>query len=82
MDSILFAAVNPVMTAIMVGLLGMKDPLRFEARVALAMEKDAVAMAKHGYRIVSSREYEMPLFGITYQRVTYELIDPPKSTGA
>ena len=75
-DSILFAAVNPVMTAILVGMLGMKGPLQSDERIALAMEKDAASMARQGYRIVSTREYRMPLFGVTYQKMTYELADP------
>jgi hypothetical protein len=42
------------------------------------MEKDAAAMFRRGYRISSSREYERATLGISYYKVTYELIDPPK----
>lgn len=72
-DSILFAALNPLMTAILVGMFGLKGPLRNDERLALAMEKDAVAMAKRGYRIAATRDYESPFFGIVYHMVTYEL---------
>ena len=41
------------------------------------MEEDAVAMARQGYRIVTTGEYGMPVFGITYYKVKYELVDPP-----
>jgi chromosome segregation and condensation protein ScpB len=75
-DSMLFAAVNPVTSAFMIGVLGMKPPVR-EEQLALAMEKDAVAMRQQGYRIASDEEYKLPLFGVTYHKVTYELIDAP-----
>lgn len=75
-DSILFAAVNPLMTAILVGMFGLKGPLRNDERLALAMEKDAVAMAKRGYRIAATHDYESPFFGIVYHKVTYELNAP------
>ena len=42
-----------------------------------AMEDDAVAMARHGYRVASSSEYGMPMFGITHYKVTYERVEPP-----
>jgi hypothetical protein len=29
-----------------------------------------------GYRVVSSREYERSALGITYFKVTYELVEP------
>ncbi len=35
-------------------------------------------MARHGYRVVASGEYGMPIFGITYYKVTYELVDEPR----
>ena len=37
------------------------------------MEKDAIELAKQGYRVVSSDEYTLPLFGMGYFKVTYEL---------
>lgn len=41
----------------------------------LDMERDAVAMAKQGYRIRSTQEYGLPLLGIVYYKVTYEPTD-------
>ena len=37
------------------------------------MEEDAIELAKRGYRVVSTNEYTLPLFGMGYFRVTYEL---------
>jgi hypothetical protein len=34
-------------------------------------------MARRGYRVASTEEHSMPLFNITYYRVTYELTDAP-----
>jgi hypothetical protein len=48
----------------------------WDQSAARDMEKDAVQMAGLGYRIVSSEEYGIPLFGIAYYKVTYELVDP------
>jgi hypothetical protein len=73
-DSILFAAVNPVMSAIMVSL-GLNARMQSEERLALRIERDAVAMRQRGYRIASTHEYRVPLFGVTYRKVTYELIE-------
>ena len=50
----------------------------WQESAARAMEDDAVAMARQGYRIVSSGEYGLPRFGIVYYKVTYELVDPPR----
>lgn len=36
------------------------------------MEKDAIELGKRGYRVVSSNEYTLPLFGLGYFKVTYE----------
>lgn len=49
----------------------------WQESAAREMEDDAVAMAKQGYRVVTSGEYGMPVFGITYYKVTYERGDPP-----
>ena len=38
------------------------------------MEDDAVVMARRGFRVVSTEEHGMPVFGITYYKVTYELV--------
>jgi hypothetical protein len=47
----------------------------WQESAARDMEDDAVAMAKQGYRVVASGEYGIPLLGITYYRVTYQLAD-------
>jgi hypothetical protein len=39
-----------------------------------AMEDDAVAMSRRGYRVASTEEHALPAFGIVWYRVTYELI--------
>jgi len=39
------------------------------------MEEDAVAMARRGYRIVSTEEFGIPLFGVIAYKVTYELVE-------
>jgi hypothetical protein len=49
----------------------------WEASAVRAMEDDAVAMARKGYRIVTSEERGMRAFGIVYYRVTYERVDQP-----
>jgi hypothetical protein len=36
------------------------------------MEKDALDMDRRGYRIVSTQESTMPVFGIAYYTVIYE----------
>jgi hypothetical protein len=75
-DSFLGLA-NPIAAFFLLGGQGMKGQLRSQARVVESMEKDAVSMAKQGYRIVSTLEYERPALGIRYLKVTYELVDPP-----
>jgi hypothetical protein len=37
------------------------------------MQEDALAMQAKGYRIVSADEYTLPVFGIAWFKVTYEL---------
>ena len=70
------------------GLLGLISPLfaflmarqgmnGWQQRATREMQDDAVAMARRGYRVVSTEEYTMPLFNITYYTVTYELSDSP-----
>ena len=34
-----------------------------------------MAMTRQGYRVVSSGEYGIPVVGITYYKVTYQLVD-------
>jgi hypothetical protein len=53
------------------GMRGWEDSTR------RAMEKDAVDMARRGYRIVSTEEAAMPVFGMASYKVTYELTDQP-----
>jgi hypothetical protein len=43
------------------------------------MERDAIKMARQGYRIVSSEERAIALFGIVYYKVTYGLVDRPRT---
>jgi len=40
------------------------------------MEDDAVAMARRGYRVVSSEEFGSRPFGIVYYKVTYRVDEP------
>jgi hypothetical protein len=47
----------------------------WERSTVQAMEKDAVEMARRGYRIVSTEETALPVFGMASYKVTYELID-------
>jgi hypothetical protein len=47
----------------------------WQESAARDMEDDAVAMARQGYRVVKSGEYGIPLLGITYYKVTYQLVD-------
>ena len=68
--------ISPVMTIMF--MLGRRSPSSYQARVVASMERDAAEMLRSGYRIVSTHEYEQPALGITYFKVTYELIDPPK----
>lgn len=49
----------------------------WQESAARQMEDDAVAMTKRGYRVASSEELGYPQLGITWYRVTYELVDPP-----
>ena len=39
------------------------------------MEDDAIAMSRQGYRVVATGEYGIPVLGITYYKVTYQLAD-------
>jgi hypothetical protein len=47
----------------------------WQESAARDMEDDAVAMARQGYRVVASGEYGMPRLGITYYKVTYQLVE-------
>ncbi|HXX60013.1 MAG TPA: hypothetical protein VEI48_01835 [Candidatus Sulfotelmatobacter sp.] len=75
--------INPVISA-MQASLGLRVGLRSEAEVLDKMERDALAMADRGYRIVASDRYDLPVVlaagrRATYYRVTYELIKPPSA---
>jgi hypothetical protein len=73
-DSLL-GLVNPLL-ALIVRMFGVQLRLKSEDRVLLEMERDQVAMIRKGYRIAASEQFEMPPFGITWYRVTYEAVDP------
>jgi hypothetical protein len=49
----------------------------WQASAAREMEDDAVAMSRRGDRVASSEELGYPGLGITWYRVTYQLIEPP-----
>ncbi len=69
-NSLFALALWPV--ALLLGRQGMENRQAAQVR---DMERDALAMRKLGYRIVSTQEYTMPLLSISYLRVTYELTD-------
>jgi hypothetical protein len=71
--------INPIMTFFILGARRADYRSNYRDRLMQKMEKDAVEMARRGYRVVSSREYERPAFGISYLKVTYELVEPPNS---
>ena len=64
--------------------LGLRVGLRSDAEVLAGMQKDVLAMAERGYRVVASDEYELPILlapgkRASYYGVTYEVRDPPRS---
>ncbi len=73
----LVGLLSPVL-ALMVRAFGMQLRFRSEDQVRLEMERDAVAMARRGYRVASSEQFEMQPFGIIWHRVTYELTESPQ----
>lgn len=74
-DSLL-GLINPIMTLLILGGRGTRGRSNYQARLMENMDKDAAAMFRQGYRISSSREYERATLGISYYKVTDELIDP------
>lgn len=70
--------INPVMTFFILAGRNPNARTGYQARLIENMEKDAAVMLRQGYRISSSREYERAALGISYYKVTYELIDPPR----
>lgn len=69
--------INPIMTFFVLSGRNTNARTVYQDRLLEKMEKDAVAMARLGYRIASTREYERPALGIAYYKVTYEPVDPP-----
>lgn len=66
------------------GLLGLLSPLLavfmasrgmngWQQAAIRDMEDDEVAMSRQGYRVASVEERALPLFGIAWYKVTYEL---------
>jgi hypothetical protein len=70
--------INPPMTFFILGARNATARTSYQARLIEKMEDDSVEMQRLGYRVASSREYERPALGITYFKVTYELVEPPK----
>ncbi len=75
--------INPLLSAMQTSL-GLRVGLRSQAEVLDRMQKDVLAMADRGYRVVSSDEYDLPVIlapghRASYYRVTYELIKPPST---
>ena len=70
--------INPLMTFFILGARSTTARGNYQARLIEKMEDDSVEMRRRGYRVVSSREYERSALGITYFKVTYELVEPPK----
>lgn len=75
-NSFLAIALWPL--ALALGRRGMENR---QAAQALEMEKDAAEMYRRGYRVMSTQEYTVPFFSISYLKVTYELIDASRQDG-
>ena len=64
--------ISPLLTALFIarirpqGHLAADDP---------AMLRDAEEMAKLGYQVVGFQQYELPIFGIDFRKVTYRWMD-------
>ena len=69
---------NPLLTFFILGARNATARTKYQARLIEKMEDDSVAMQRLGYRVVSSQEYERSALGITYYKVTYKLVEPPK----
>lgn len=50
----------------------------WEQAAAGEMQKDAFEMEKRGYRVLAADEYSLPLLGVTWFKVTYELQAGPR----
>jgi len=66
-ENMLFGIVNPLFATIM----GESFRLRLATKTLAALEKDASAMAKRGYRIVSDQELESRLGRMPYRRAPF-----------
>lgn len=66
-ENMLFGIVNPLFATIM----GESFRLRLATKTLAALEKDASAMAKRGYRIVSDQELEGRLGRMPYRRAPF-----------
>ena len=67
-----------LMSPILAALMASRGMNGWQQSAVRDMDRDAVAMARRGYRVVSSEEYRIPLFGMTYCKVTYERVDQAK----
>ncbi len=75
----LIGLLSPLLAAVATSM-GARIRLRSDAEVLAKMERDAIAMTRQGYRIASSMQYEIPFFGATWQKVTYELVESREAT--
>ena len=67
MGSLLAVLSLPI--AAFMSALGMNG---WQQTAILDMEKDSVALARQGFRMTSSEEHAVPLFGVVYYTATYE----------
>ena len=67
----LLAFIGPLYAGLM-ARLGMRG---WQDAAIRAMQDDAVAMARRGYRVASTEEHEIPALGVAWYRVTYEATD-------
>ena len=75
----LVGLLTPLLAAVATSM-GVKLRMQSDVQVIANMERDAILMSRQGYRIASSMQYEIPFFGVTYQKVTYELVNPREGT--
>jgi hypothetical protein len=64
---------SPLLTVIMMSRLDPTARIEAEDRAVMA---DVAEMAGKGYRVAQFQRYEMPLLGIDYRTVTFELVSP------
>ena len=63
---------SPLLTALFIARVRPQGRLTYDDP---AMLRDAELMAQLGYEVVGYQRYELPLFGIDYRTVTYQLMD-------